>query len=126
MRSLIFTLYVFLLSAGKVFAAPSDDIITDPWTGCLSDDGVATLRCIPIVMQNIIYFLIGFASIVCVFIIILAGYKFVTSEGDPEKIANARKTALYALGGFILIIASFLIMNILGTFTGVERISPQN
>jgi hypothetical protein len=94
------------------------------WRSCLQNGDVATLACIPIVFQNIINALITVAGIVCVFIIIFAGFKFVTSEGDPEKITTARKTALYGVGGFLLVLASFLLMNLIGNFTGVDRITP--
>ena len=91
---------------------------------CVSSQGVATLSCIPIVAQNVINFLVLFAGVVCVFLIIMSGYKFVTSEGDPEKIASARKTLFYAIGGFLLVIASFVILNIIANYTGVSTIAP--
>ena len=99
------------------------------WGSCvdktLDPNGVATLDCIPVVLQNIINSLILLAGIVCVFLIVFAGYKFVMSEGDPEKIASARKTIFYAIGGFFLVLASFLILNVLGKFTGVNFVAPK-
>ncbi len=95
------------------------------WSSCLSNGDVATLACVPIVLQNIINFLILFAGIVCVFLIVYAGIKLVTSEGDPEKISSARRTLFYAIGGFLLVLASFVILNTLGQFTGVNRLKPQ-
>ena len=87
---------------------------TSDWSTCIEPGtDVATLRCIPIVAQNIINFLALFAGIVCVFLIIYTGFKLVTSEGDPEKISSARKTLFYALGGFGLILASFVLLNII-------------
>ncbi len=94
------------------------------WGDCVKD-GVATLACIPVVIQNIVNSLVILAGVVCVFLIMLSGYKFVMSEGDPEKVSSARKTFVYALVGFIFILLSFLFLNIIGEFTGVERISPQ-
>jgi len=100
-------------------------IPTADWTSCLSGTDVATLSCIPIVLQNIINFLVIFSAVVCVFILIFAGFKFTTSEGDPEKIANARKTALYGLGGFVIVLASFFLLNLISKFTGVSQLGPQ-
>ena len=57
------------------------DIISD-WGSCVSSEGVATLECIPVVVQNVINALIVIAGIVAVFMIIWAGYKYVMSEGD--------------------------------------------
>lgn len=103
-------------------------IPTADWTttGCVDQQtGVATLACIPIVLQNLINFMALFAGIVCVFLIVFAGYKFVMSEGDPEKIASARKTLTYAIGGFIFVLLSFVILNIIANFTVVDRLAPK-
>lgn len=98
-------------------------IPTYEWGGCVKD-GVATLECIPKVFQNVINFMILFAGIVCVFLIVFAGYKFVMSEGDPEKVASARKTITYAIAGFLLVLASFWLLNLVAVFTDVKRIAP--
>lgn len=100
------------------------DVIQD-WDSCLVEGNVATLRCVPIVLQNIINSMIVIAGIVCVFVIIYAGYKFVMSEGDPEKITSARKTIFYGIAGFILILLSFVLLNIIANLTGVEQIAPK-
>ena len=95
--------------------------------GCLSgpNNDIATLACIPGVIQNVISFLVLFAGAVCVFLIIVAGYKFVMSEGDPEKIASARKTLTYAIGGFLFVTLSFVILNIIASFTGAPLLAPK-
>lgn len=98
-------------------------IPTSEWGACVVG-GVATLACIPVVLQNIINFLIVFSGLICVFLIVYSGFKFITSDGDPEKISSARKTLFYAIGGFIFVLASFLILNVLAEFTGVSRIAP--
>src|SRR3972149_9702258 len=101
------------------------DIISD-WekSGCVSPEGVATLLCIPVVLQNVINALIVIAGIVSVFMIVWAGYKFVMSEGDPEKISMARKTLIYAIVGLIFIFLSFVFLNIIAEFTGVSQLAP--
>lgn len=98
---------------------------TAEWGSCLSNGDVATLACIPVVLGNIINALVILAGVVCIFLIIFAGFKFVTSEGDPEKIASARKTLFYAIGGMLLVLASFFILNVVATFTGVDQLKPK-
>jgi len=98
-------------------------IITSAWGDC-APDGVASLTCIPIVMQNIVNFLVLFAGIIAVFLIVLSGYKFVMSEGDPEKVAMARKTFLYAIVGLVFILLAFFFINVIAEFTGVDRLAP--
>ncbi|MEK6847172.1 MAG: pilin [Nanoarchaeota archaeon] len=101
------------------------DVITR-WedTGCIKD-GVATLDCIPVVVQNVINALVVIAGIVAVAMIIYAGYKFVMSEGDSEKISSARKTLIYAIVGLIFIFLSFVFLNVIAKFTGVESLAPK-
>lgn len=101
------------------------DIASD-WktSGCIKDD-VATLDCIPVVVQNVINALVVVAGIVALFMIVWAGYKFVMSEGDPEKISSARKTLIYAIAGLIFVFLSFFFLNVIAEFTGVERLAPK-
>lgn len=96
------------------------------WGSCVTADGVATLACIPVVIQNLVNALIIIAGVVCVFLIMWAGYKFIMSEGDPEKVATARKTFIYALVGFLVVLMSFFFLNFIAEFTGVESIAPRD
>ena len=100
------------------------DIISD-WGSCVSSEGVATLECIPVVVQNVINALIVIAGIVTLFMIVWAEYKFVMSEGDPEKISSARKTLIYAIVGLIFIFLSFVFLNVIAEFTGVSQLAPK-
>lgn len=101
------------------------------WKDCLAKDkdgklipgDVATLNCIPAVVQNIIYAAFLFAGIVAVILIIYSGIKFVLSGGDPKQVEGARKTMTYAIIGFVLILLSFAILNLISTVTGVNCIT---
>lgn len=89
------------------------------WNECLNKN-VATLGCTWIVLQNVINFLFGFASILAIFLVVWAGIRFVMSEGDKEKIINARKTLTYALIGLTFIGLSFVLFNFITQFTGSQ------
>jgi hypothetical protein len=43
-------------------------------------------------------------GVIAVFIIIVSGIKFITSSGDPNSVAGARNTLLYAVIGLIVIV----------------------
>lgn len=92
------------------------------WGSCLQGD-VATLACIPIVIKNLIQWALIFAGVIAVFLIIYAGFKFVTSKGDPQEVDNAKKTLTYAIVGLLLILLSFAILNLIATVTGVSQIT---
>lgn len=120
-KSLLLALVFFLTFTNTAFAA------TPTWDTCIATGtkDVATLSCIPIIMQNLVNFLALFAGVIAVFLIIWAGYKFITSQGDPEKVSSARSTLLYVLWGAIIIIISLALVNLIAVFTGVDSLKPQ-
>lgn len=50
-------------------------------------------------------------SLMFVFIII-AGFQWITSSGDPKKVESARNRMTYAILGFVLLIASYWLARI--------------
>jgi len=92
------------------------------WGSCVDSHGVATLQCIPVIVKNFTNFLIIFAGIVAVFMVMYGGFKFLTSQGDPAKLDSARKTLIYSVIGLLLIIFSYYIVALIGNLTGVKQL----
>jgi len=128
-KVLSFFVLIFSFSAGKVFAATNTQpgVNVTSWQDCIAagTKDVATLACIPIVLQNIINFMALFAGVIAVFLLMFAGFKFTTSQGDPEKVATARRTMVFVLWGSLIIVASFAIVNLIAQFTGVSSLAPK-
>ncbi len=93
------------------------------WGSCVTAEGVATLSCLPIVFSNIVDWAIKLAGVVAVFFIIFAGFKFLTSGGDPKQVEGARKTLTYAIAGLIVVFLAFAIIKLIGTITGATCIT---
>lgn len=99
---------------------------TKDWGSCVqkiegSDGaGVPTLGCIWVVLSNVINAALVLSGVVAIFLIIWAGFQYVTSSGDKEKVDAARKRLTYAIIGLIFIFMSFFIINFIATFTGVD------
>jgi len=91
--------------------------------GCVTADGVPTLKCLPAVFQNIVTAALILAGIVAVILIVLSGIKLITSGGDPKQVEGARKTMTYAIIGLVLILLSFFIIKLIGFMTGVDCIN---
>lgn len=53
----------------------------------------------------------GLASLI---MLLLGAYKYLTSEGNPEKISKAQSTIIYAILGLFLIVASFILTKVIG------------
>lgn len=55
---------------------------------------------------NVIYGLVGIISVVFV---IVGGFKFTTSQGDPGKVAQAKNTIMFSLIGLVVTLGAFAI-----------------
>ena len=72
------------------------------------------------VIENIIKLLAPIAAIAFLVMLIVGGFQFVTSGGDPKAAAGARNTLTYAVIGIILVVASWLILVLIGNITGAD------
>jgi hypothetical protein len=65
-------------------------------------------------LLNVVY---GGAGILCVIIIVFAGYIYVTSDGNPSNIKTAKNAIIGSVTGLIVVIAAFVITQfIIGRF----------
>lgn len=95
---------------------------SSPWGSCVEND-VATLKCIPVVLNNVIQAVLVFASIVAVVIVIVSGIRFIMSRGDPKKIQSAKASLAYALIGLAIVVLAFFAVNIIAYATGARCIT---
>lgn len=63
---------------------------------------------IPVFLNRIKTFLVAITAGLAVLFVIFGGIKYIASNGNPERIEDAKKTLTYAIFGFIL----FLLVNI--------------
>lgn len=62
-------------------------------------------------IMNAINWAIGIAGVVCAVFIVVGGFGYMTSAGDPAKLQKAKKTIVYAVIGLIIVALSFTITN---------------
>lgn len=73
------------------------------------------------VLAQIIDTLLIWGGAVALLFIILGGFRYMISLGNPEGVEKARHTVLYAVLGLIIIFVSYLIISyLLGTLLGVK------
>lgn len=87
--------------------------------GAIEKDA-ATIKGIEVIFNNIIFISLGLAGIVFFFLLLIGGFKFMTSGGDPKAVESARNTLTFAILGLVLITVSFLILRFIQEFTGIE------
>lgn len=58
------------------------------------------------------------AGVIAVIVIVVAGFMYVTSGGDPAKVVRAKNAILYAVIGLVVIILAFIITGfVTGSFS---------
>ena len=66
------------------------------------------------------------AGIILFIYMVFGGFTLVTSGGNPENAQQGKKIITNAIIGFIIIFASFWIIQIIQIITGVNILSPTN
>ena len=70
------------------------------------------------VFENLVSAILGFAGIVLFILLVVGGFKFITSGGDPKAVEGAKKTISYAILGLVLLLVSYLILVLIRKITG--------
>lgn len=60
------------------------------------------------------------AALLTLFFLIWGGIQWITSGGSKEKVQAAQKKIVYASIGLIVVLVSFMIINIVGSLFGVN------
>ena len=102
-----------------IFAAPAPT--------CTPGDAVGancanTLSSFTPIFTRILSTLLPFGGIVLFVMLILGGFYFIFSGGDPRKLEGAKATITYAIAGIVLLASAFLIIQIIANFAGVPAI----
>ena len=92
------------------------------WADC-QENGVATLACVPLVINNVITAALVFAGLIALIIIIYSGIRYMTSKGDQTVVDAAKKSMTYAIIGLVVIFLSFFIVGLISQLTGVSQIA---
>lgn len=88
-------------------------------SGCV-DEGVATIKGIECLFQNIITPIPALLALVAVGMIIFAGVRIITAGADPKALAAGWNTFNWAIIGLILLSVAWLILVIIKNYTGAD------
>lgn len=84
------------------------------WGSCVVG-GVPTLKCLEVVFSNLVYMASALIVFLLFIMIVVGGFQYLTSFGDPGKLKKAQSTLRFAILGFVLFLASFLILKVIDT-----------
>lgn len=68
---------------------------------------------------RIINLSVGFAFIALLCVLIVAGFKYLTSGGDSKSLASAGQAITWALLGVLFLALAWLVLKLIEVFTGV-------
>ena len=80
------------------------------WGDCVVS-GVPTLKCLEVVIANILFMSNALILLVLFVMFIIGSFKYLTSLGNPEKIEEAKGTFKWAIIGLIVYVSAYLILN---------------
>lgn len=83
---------------------PASSATTAPYKPCEVSD-------LFVLLYYIVNFFVSVAGLVAVFFIFWGAIKMVLARGNPTAFGNAKDTIIRAIGGFILIMLSYLIID---------------
>lgn len=109
---------------------------TKPWEeisqGCVSQDHinsatgevikVATIQGIGCLLANVLSVALTLLGIVGFIMIIYAAFNMMVMGGNSQATEKSKNTITFAIIGIILALSSFIILNLISEFTGVEII----
>lgn len=97
--------------------------MTKDWASCLQTVNgveVPTLKCLEVVFSNILTVSISLAILALFVMLLIGGFKYLTSGGDQKATATAQQTMTSALIGIVLLALAFIIFKLIEQFTGVN------
>jgi hypothetical protein len=74
------------------------------------------------IISEAVPYILAFAGLGLLLMIIAAGFSMLTSAGDPKKLEAGKERLTNGLIGFFLIIAAYWIVQITGAIFGIEEI----
>lgn len=81
---------------------------------------IATIFDLGSLFRRVVGLALGLAGIVLFILLLIGGFKFIISGGDPKAVEGAKNTLTYAIGGLIVILVSYLILVLISNITGVD------
>lgn len=115
---IIMAIACMFVFSGLVAAQASVPVLADAKTEVLegsgavggSDAGNEGTQ-VAVVIKNVIGILSFLVGLVAVLMIVIAGFRFVTSNGDAATAKSARETIVYAVIGIIITVMAYAIVN---------------
>jgi len=96
-----------------------------PWGGvnCIQTIGgvdIPTFKCLEAVFARILTVVVSLAVLALFVMLVVGGFRYLTSGGDQKAAGAARSTMTYAIVGIVLFVLAFLVFLLIEAYTGVN------
>lgn len=81
------------------------------------------LQALETVFENLVSTLVAIGAFGLLIMLLLGGFKYLTSGGDQKAAESAKNTLTYAIAGFIFLAGSYMVLKIIEGITGVSNIT---
>jgi len=81
---------------------------------------VVTIQGFECIVRIIFNLAIRLAGLAVFIMLLVGGFKYLTSGGDPKATESAQKTITYAILGLALLLGGWLILLFIKEFTGID------
>ncbi|MFA6919160.1 MAG: hypothetical protein WC244_03580 [Patescibacteria group bacterium] len=111
-KSIIMAVILFCVLALPMVVGATGNLRTDidenlTKTGLEDDLGGGSANNLPVLVGNLITAVLGFLGVVFVVLTIYAGFKWMTSNGDPGKVDKAKAMLVQSVIGLIIMLISY-------------------
>jgi len=110
-------------SAKRTVSVMAASLLAQEWTDYMGEGeaaGVPKIQGIEVVVARILRIIVPLAGVILLAMIVAGGLQYITSGGEAEQAAKARKTLTYAIFGLLAILLSWLIIKLIEEFTGLN------
>lgn len=80
---------------------------------------VPTLKCLEAIFVIILRIAVPLAVLALLVMLLIGGFRYLTSAGDQKAMASGKQTITYALIGVVLMVLAYLIFTLIGSYTGL-------
>jgi len=102
---------------------------TESWTNtnCVSitNPDIATLQGFECIFKNILLIIIPLAGLAAFVTLIIGGFQYLTSAGDPKQLQKATATITAAIIGIAVILGIWFVFKLLFVITGLDLLQFQ-
>ncbi|HPS40560.1 MAG TPA: hypothetical protein PLQ50_00980 [Candidatus Woesebacteria bacterium] len=90
-------------------------------SGCVVGD-VATIQGVGCLVANVLSVILSVLGVVGFIMIIYAGFNLLLNGGNSQATKKSKDIVTYAIIGIVLALCSFIIVNLIAEFTGIDAI----